>query len=268
MLCKVCGQKTQPFARAKVLLKYDVRYFQCENCAFVQTEEPYWLEEAYSEAICQADLGPVNRSLSFAELTKTLLLTAFDTNARFLDYGAGYGIFVRRMRDLGFDFYYYDKHCENLFAQGFEIEEPAEQLELLTAFEVFEHFSDPLQEIEKMLRFSSSIFFSTALLPASNPGPSDWWYYAPDYGQHISVFTTKALRVIAQRFNLSLYSNGSSLHLLTARKLSPWLFKAALSQKARPLLNALLNRRKAKASLLPEDVLARTQFTAEQLRCR
>jgi hypothetical protein len=43
--------------RHTVLRKYDVQYFQCGGCGFLQTETPYWLDEAYSSAIVTADTG-------------------------------------------------------------------------------------------------------------------------------------------------------------------------------------------------------------------
>ena len=49
--CKVCGSISCKFDNAKVLNKYNVKYFQCSNCGFVQTENPYWLAEAYKEAM-------------------------------------------------------------------------------------------------------------------------------------------------------------------------------------------------------------------------
>jgi glycosyltransferase involved in cell wall biosynthesis len=49
--CKVCGSNSPYFASAKILQKYDVKYYQCHSCGFVQTEEPYWLNEAYTDAI-------------------------------------------------------------------------------------------------------------------------------------------------------------------------------------------------------------------------
>ncbi len=49
-------------------------------------------------------------------------------------------MFVRLMRDNGFDFYRSDRQCENLFAKGFEASlDVSPSYELLTAFEVFEH---------------------------------------------------------------------------------------------------------------------------------
>jgi hypothetical protein len=49
----------------------------------------------------------------------------------------GYGMFVRLMRDGGFDFHREDPLCDNLFAQGFDRQDDG-TFELVTAFEVFE----------------------------------------------------------------------------------------------------------------------------------
>jgi len=45
----------------------------------------------------------------------------------------------------------------------------------------------------------------------------DWWYFAPENGQHVSFYTKKALLVIAKSLNCRLYSNNKNLHLLTKR---------------------------------------------------
>ncbi|MEG4119586.1 glycosyltransferase [Microcoleus sp. N9_B4] len=227
--------------------KYDVDYFQCSNCGFVQTEEPYWLEEAYSQPIASSDVGLAFRNLSFSQITQNLLFNFFNHQSRFLDYGGGYGLFVRLMRDAGFDFYWLDKFCQNIFAQGFEINAAANnQFELVTAFEVFEHLVHPMDELENLLKKSRNILLSTELLPESNPKPDEWWYYVLHEGQHVSLYTAKALSIIATKFNLNFYSNGSSLHLLTEKELPDDLFQ----QLAKGGLAAV-----NKASLLQNDFL-------------
>ncbi|MGK7922825.1 MAG: methyltransferase domain-containing protein, partial [Trichodesmium sp.] len=219
--CKVCGSVSHKFDTAKVLSKYNVDYFQCSNCGFIQTENPYWLDEAYQEAIASSDVGLVSRNQNFSLITENLILNFFNADDKFLDYGCGYGLFVRMMRDLGLDFYGYDKYCENIFYEGWEGGiNGEEKYELVTAFEVFEHFINPFVELEKILERTRNILFSTKLLPSDNPCPNDWWYYALEEGQHISIFTKKALSIIAQRFKLNLCSDGDSLHLLTEKNLS------------------------------------------------
>ena len=115
--CKVCESDSHHLAVAKVLCKYEVDYFKCSNCGFVQTEEPYWLEEAYSQPIASSDVGLAFRNLSFSQITQNLLFNFFNHQAQFLDYGGGYGLFVRLMRDAGFYFYWLDKFCQNIFSR-------------------------------------------------------------------------------------------------------------------------------------------------------
>ena len=47
------------------------------------------------------------------------MLLAFEANARFIDFGGGYGVFTRVMGNIGYDFYWRDAHRENLFAKRF-----------------------------------------------------------------------------------------------------------------------------------------------------
>jgi hypothetical protein len=254
VLCKICAQPTQPRARATIIGRHEVQYFQCPACGFVQTEDPYWLGEAYADAISDIDLGVINRSITFGQLTRNLILSSFDCNARFLDYGGGPGVFVRMMRDRGLDFFLYDKYCQNMFARGFEADlSVPDRFELITAFEVFEHFVAPLDEIEYLLRYSESILFSTLLLPAHNPGPGEWWYYALEHGQHVSIYTYKALAIIAKRIDLHLHSNGTSLHLLTKKQLAPRAFQLIFHKKISAVLNVFYAKRQKRASLLEED---------------
>jgi len=252
--CRICSSTTQLFGTATVLHKYDVQYFRCSRCRFVQTEDPYWLDEAYASPIAKIDLGVVNRSITLAQPTRTLLLTFFDCAASFVDYGAGYGIFVRRMRDLGFDFYHSDKYCENMFAAGFEVDtDPARRYELVTAFEVFEHLVDPMAELERIMQLSDSIFFTTLLVPSVAPKPGDWWYYVLDYGQHVSLYSLESLQYIANNFGLNLYSDGRAVHLLTKKRLSSKLFKAVLHPKLGRVFDAAFGWRQVQRSLLEDD---------------
>jgi len=123
MNCKICGQDNKIFFNAKILNKYDVEYFHCDNCGFLQTEEPYWLEEAYNESINVSDTGYMQRNIILSKKLTILLSLLFDKNTKFLDYAGGYGVFVRLMRDIGFDFYWQDKFSKNLLARGFEYNE-------------------------------------------------------------------------------------------------------------------------------------------------
>ncbi len=250
MRCKICSAESVTYSRAKILNRHEIGYFRCPACGFVQTEEPYWLAEAYADAITHADVGLVQRNLRRAPIVAALIGAFFRADGKFIDYGGGYGLLVRLMRDAGFDFYRSDRHCANLLARGFEAEPDGEGgYELLTAMELFEHLADPFGEIERMLSYSRSIFFTTLLLPEPAPRPGEWWYYVLDQGQHISFYTRKSLEVIAERFGLALVTDGVSRHLLTERRISRLLFNAVSKYKAAMLLAPLFRRK----SLVPAD---------------
>lgn len=221
--CLICGGNTDKIFTAKVLEKYDVGFHQCADCGFIQTDTPTWLDEAYSDAIISGDVGLVRRNLSFSVQLDQILKKSFDYNSKFLDYAAGYGLFVRLMRDRGFDFYWDDKYCENIFAQHFTLSDlpSTTKFEAVTAFEVFEHLVNPMEEIEKLFNLSDTIIFSTDLVPDTKFDNVDqWWYFVPHGGQHIAFYTRKSLQIIAEKFGCAVYTNGSDLHILTKKKLS------------------------------------------------
>jgi hypothetical protein len=212
------------FEKAIIMGKYKINYFKCKNCDFVSTEEPYWLTEAYSESINISDAGVLQRNFKLAKISTVIICLFFNKNGKFLDYGGGYGLFVRLMRDIGLDFCWSDPHIENLFARGFEYNS-SYKIELITCIEVFEHFVEPLKEIENMLKLSKNILFTTEILPTHPPAPWEWWYYGLEHGQHVSFYSLKTLNFIVRKYGLNFYSNSTNLHLFTEKTLNPFKFR-------------------------------------------
>ncbi len=225
MKCKICSNETYNIFSTRILNKYNIKYYYCDYCGFLQTEEPYWLKEVYSNSVSITDTGIMLRNITCSKITAVVLYFLFKKFNKFLDFGGGYGIFTRLMRDIGFDFYWYDPHSINLLARGFETKNKNYKYELVTAFEVFEHFAEPIKEIESMLQFSGNILFSTELLPSTLPKPREWWYYALKSGQHISFYSYRTLKCIAQKYNMNLCSNGENFHLfIKNRKINNKIF--------------------------------------------
>lgn len=229
MKCKICASESKSIFNAKILNKYDINYYHCSNCGFLQTEDPYWLNEAYEESINLSDTGIMKRNLHLSKIASIVIFFFFKHNEKFVDFAGGYGIFTRLMRDIGFDFYWHDLYTTNLLARGFEYKSfENEKIELITSFESFEHFVDPIEEIENMLAISKSILFSTQILPVQTPSPHDWWYYGLEHGQHISFYEIRTLKYIADKYKLNFLTNGRNIHLLTDKDINPFLFKALL----------------------------------------
>lgn len=250
MKCRVCLQESIAFEQARVLGKYDVQYYRCPACGLMQTEEPYWLDEAYTEVINASDVGLVARNLEMARATRALIKAFLQRDEKYVDYGGGYGLFVRLMRDAGFAFHRHDPYCENYFAQGLDVAlPPPHRYELLTAFEVFEHLVRPREDLATMAELADNIFFSTNLLPPGPPRLGDWWYYGLEHGQHVTLYTLASLRRIAADLGKHLYSNGVNLHLFSRKPLSPLAYRLVVS-KPGSLLLELVRR---KHSLIADD---------------
>jgi hypothetical protein len=224
--CKICHVAMLQHDRALILNKYDVAYYICPQCEFLQTENPYWLNEAYSKAISPLDTGIFIRNSYIANslLLFMKLLDNEKTENKFLDFGGGHGILTRIMRDYGFDFYWHDKYAENLFAYGFE-GNIDDKYQMITSFENFEHFVEPISEIENIMRKTDILYFSTELLPENKPLIKDWWYYSPNGGQHIAFYSIKTLKYIANKLSTNFYTDGSNIHIFSKIRLSNNYFK-------------------------------------------
>ena len=72
MDCPVCGTLRRWTFRHAVLNRHDVQYLFCGRCGLLQTEEPYWLEEAYAEPISRTDIGMVTRNVWLARRTAAI----------------------------------------------------------------------------------------------------------------------------------------------------------------------------------------------------
>jgi len=241
VLCRICTSNTKLAFTRKVLAKYDCRYYFCVNCGGLQTEEPYWLDEAYASPVASADTGILVRNLDLARVTSVVLFFLFDRRGRFLDAAGGYGIFTRLMRDLGFDYHWTDKYCPNLTARGFEVDESSSRpYTAVTAFEVMEHLPDPVAFLAELLESKGTdmIIFTTELFADEPPDPTAWWYYCFATGQHISFYQKSILELIGKRFGMRFYTSGR-LHIWTRGKLNPLALRVLSSPRVSGLLRNL-----------------------------
>ncbi|MEO1617519.1 MAG: class I SAM-dependent methyltransferase [Planctomycetota bacterium] len=261
MTCRVCHGVSESFASAQILSKYTIEYFRCRDCHFVQSEEPYWLDEAYRSVIVSTDVGLISRNERFARITDRVLRYVFPQVIDSVDYGGGYGMFTRMMRDRGHYFFHRDPHCRNLFAVGLEASNAAQahasetenssggnHFDFLTAFEVFEHFASPHQELERLDRMADQWLISTEVLPEPTPLPHQWWYYVLDGGQHISLWSQRALQEVAHHYDRHLVSY-RGLHLFSREKLKPQWVRSILRDRGSRVLDHFRKRR----SLLSDD---------------
>ncbi len=243
MLCRICASPAELAFDHKVLGIYDCRYYFCGNCGGLQTEEPFWLEEAYDSPVASADTGILVRNLDLARVTSLILYFLFDHRGRFLDAAGGYGLFTRLMRDIGFDYYWADKYSPNLVARGFEMSPGDLPYAAVTAFEVMEHLPDPVAFVGEILESTGTdtIIFSTELFAGEPPPLDEWYYYCFATGQHISFYQKRTLEFIGKRFGMRLYSSGT-FHIWTRAKINPLAVRFLASPRVSAHLDWLPRR--------------------------
>ena len=211
-----------------IMKKHTVSYFDCPNCGFVQTESPFWLKLAYESPINNSDTGLLTRNYQNSSLIYYLLILIFGLKFKkiiHVDYAGGYGVLVGLLREYRINSHWHDKYCNNLFAKGFEWDQAKHKVDIFSAFEVFEHFENPKDEITALLSCSGNIIVSTRIIPDNIPKMCDWWYYGLEHGQHIGFYRHKTLEYVAKKYNLKVLTDGVSIHLFTREKISTIIFK-------------------------------------------
>lgn len=238
--CPICASERSVAFSATVLAKYQSEYLKCGVCGFLGARDPIWLEEAYKSAIADVDTGVLARARDLEPRLTCILRPLWKEGAVFADVGAGYGVLVRAMRDVGLDFRWSDLHCANLLARGFEL--GTERCQAITAVEVLEHAVDPVAFLGEALHGTgaSVAVLTTELLPEPVPDPASWWYYAFETGQHVSFFERRTLELLAKKLGLRLRTR-RNLHVLHTGQVKGWHFLLGATRLA-PLGAALLRR--------------------------
>jgi hypothetical protein len=209
--CRLCNSETNYQFKKIILNKYEVKYFKCTYCKSLQTENPYWLNEAYIVNLSKFDTGAAQRVLN--NFTKTFIISRILKIKNILDLGGGDGLFCRLLRDHSINCFSRDKYAKPTYAQEFQIP-TFEKPDLVTAFEVVEHFSRPHSDFNELFELEPSLLLlSTGIY---NSQDEDWWYLNPESGQHIFMYGKEAFGLIGERYGYTPHFLGE-LILFTKR---------------------------------------------------
>ena len=77
MDCKICNNPTEKIFEKTILQKYRSAYYKCSSCAFVQTDNPIWLSEAYESAITSLDIGLLSRNIYLQNEVSAIIDSVF-----------------------------------------------------------------------------------------------------------------------------------------------------------------------------------------------
>jgi len=201
-VCRLCNGTVDSLFTNKVLGKYDVSYYKCCHCHSLQTEKPYWLDEAIKNQI-YTDTGAAQRNLHSLAACYTIskLLNAKNV----IDIGGGDGLLCRLLRDYKINCYVKDKYATQTYGQGFT-EENFNIPDLIIGFEVLEHYPNPIADLDDLFSYQPhALLLSTNIFTNQK---QDWWYLSPESGQHVFFYSKKAMVMIAAKYKYELVVSG------------------------------------------------------------
>lgn len=218
VLCRCCGASCEFFSKAKVL-SYDGVYYRCRRCLSVQIDNPTWIVQSHSRAISALDTGLVSRCVSASKIISTFLYFEGKPNSVGIDWGGGTGLLTRLMRDLGYKMSNYDKYSDGYLAEGFQatLEDFNHPTTFITSIECFEHLEDPLTYFWEATKKTEYFFFTTEIIPFPTPDPaaSEWWYFLPETGQHITFLSAQGLIIMKEKLEFKNYLRIGTLHVFS-----------------------------------------------------
>lgn len=236
--CRLCNGSLIKRFSLKVLHKYNVRYYECEQCHSLQTEEPYWLEEAYKGNLSNLDTGAAQRNLD--NLAACYIICKLFKIKNVIDIGGGDGLLCRLLRDYEINCFVKDKFAKPTYAQGFS-EPDFKTPEFVIAFEVLEHFPYPKTDLDDLFGYNCGVVLASTDLYKKQD--DDWWYYVPEGGQHVFFYSKEALDYITRKYDYRLIICGTRIIFVKQELLTPirsFLLRFLLKGKICRLLKSVI----------------------------
>ncbi len=206
--CRLCYGKTDECFSVTLLGRHRVALHECRVCGSLQTDQPYWLDEAYADARPITDTGIVQRTLETSILCSYLLnFFSLSSTHQCVDFGGANGLFSRMMRDRGYNFFSYDRYADPFYVPHHgAIEHGIERAVVVTCFEVLEHLPEPAKNLQEIFAYEPDIIIAST--DTYHGQGATWPYLSLENGQHVFFYSTLALGQVAEAYGYGLISTG------------------------------------------------------------
>ncbi len=179
----------------------DEYYFICNTCGAYIKDEKYFLERKEEKERYKEHDNNVHdeRYQDFTSPITDAILEKYSKEELGLDYGSGTGpVISKQLKDQGYQVKLYDPffHPSKDYLNH--------QYNYIFCCEVFEHFHEPKQEIEKLLQLlkpGGRFYIMTHLYNFSID--FEHWYYRND-PTHVFIYTFKTIEFIAKKYSLAI----------------------------------------------------------------
>ena len=244
--CPICNSSANMLFSVMVQGENRSELNSCSNCEFAFYPDQNWISKSFSDELNSLDVGAADRTVISADYLSVMLKSQKLSHGKFLDYGGGYGLLSRIMRDRGFNFENFDPFTRQIFpTSGLHMNNSLDQkYDAITLIEVALHFEDPLEEFRRLLQLTNVLFFTAVL--TDEKLDHDWWYLSPETGQHIALFSQKTLATLAEKLGVNLTSDGRFFHIFHRENLTK---KARFIAKRQYLVFAIASIKSATAYL-------------------
>ena len=210
-ICPICHTESTHFSTLAIRDGITGEYYSCNSCKFIYAENPNWLEGSFTDALNSLDIGSVDRCNIVADFVEVLANSLKVDNPKVLDWGGGYGLLTRILRDRGIRCAHYDPYTEPLFAENTALQ-TGTRFDLIVLSEVMLHMTDPVSTLTELLKFSDNIMFTAVIAPPDIT--PDWWYFMPDTGQHVAIFSQKTIPELGAALKVNTLSDKQFFHLV------------------------------------------------------
>lgn len=220
--CKVCGLTNVNYighvdpnkdvlGRAKTFIlknHNDLHFYKCEDCGFLYT--PYfdnWTQKEFEYYIYNDEYILIDPDYTYDRPKRTadwfVKQRDITKHTRILDFGAGSAVFEKVLKEhYSFtDITSWDPFWHTDISWHYK-----DKFDVITAFEVFEHTTDPVDTLMQMIAYlkpaTGRIIISTIttdIMPIKND--LSFWYIAPRNG-HVCMHSNKSLEKLFEKVNM------------------------------------------------------------------
>ncbi len=209
LTCKICESETLTSSETE-----DLRIFRhCSNCVFSFIDPQFLLTRDEEKSRYDFHENSIENEgyVTMFENFIAFAVSPFENVKTVLDYGSGPGpVLAELLKRKDYEVDIYDPY--------YSPESPSKKYDLITSTEVFEHFNEPLESINKVVKLLKPSGY-LSIMTCFNPGPEDfngWWYKNDD--THVSFYSVKTFEFLAQRFNLELIKHNDKNIIVLKKK--------------------------------------------------